>query len=206
MTALLTGPDPESTRRTDDHQRDPGRHPSAGRLDQERCRDRRPVDRVRLGRRECLDAVPPRPGRLHADPVQHRSVGRLPDRGRDGDGLRQRGDRPRRAGRSCRLRRSAAGDLRRPAGVRCRAVEPGSGVGQRGRLRGDLPDRDPRRAPGKSILDQQVMATCGTGCRGTFAVSRAVHRQQGASGGPSGSTTRRPRTGRPRTPATIRSG
>ena len=28
-------------------------------------------------------------------------------------------------------------------------------------------------AAGKSILDQQVMATCGTGCRGTFAVSLA---------------------------------
>ena len=97
--------------------------------DQERRRDGGPLDRVRLGRRDGVDAVPAGPGRLHADPVHDRQVGRLPDRGPDRDRVRQRGHRPRRPGRPRRLRRPAAVDLRRPAGLRRRARQPGRVTG-----------------------------------------------------------------------------
>ena len=80
---------------------------------------------IRFGRRGAVAAVPPGTGRLHADPVHDRQVGRVPDRRPDGDGLRQRRHRPRRSGRPRRLHGPAAGDLRRPAGLRCRDRQPG---------------------------------------------------------------------------------
>ena len=37
-------------------------------------------------------------------------------------------------------------------------------------------------AGGKTLADEQVMATCGTGCRGTFSTTLALHGQQGPVG------------------------
>ena len=52
-----------------DLERDPARHEAAGADDRERRRDGRPVGRVRGWRRQLVVPVPPRPGRLHVDPV-----------------------------------------------------------------------------------------------------------------------------------------
>ena len=60
-------------RRSPDLDRHPRRHDASRRQRQERRRDGRPLDRVRLGRRLGLDAVPAGPGGLHADPVQRPS-------------------------------------------------------------------------------------------------------------------------------------
>ena len=137
--------DGQGSRRPDHHDGDPRRDRTPRRDDQERRRDGEPVDRVRLGRRDGFAAVPPRAGRLHADPVHDHQVGRVPDRGRDRDGLRQRRDRRRRSGRPRRLHGPAARHLRRPAGVRRRDRQSGQGERQRRRVRGDVPGRDPRR-------------------------------------------------------------
>ena len=51
---------------------------------------------------------------------------------------------------------------------------------------------------GKTLVDQQVMATCGTGCRGTFDVDAASTRSARPSGGRSGCTTRPSKDGTPR--------
>ena len=46
--------------------------------------------------------------------------------------------------------------------------QPGPHRGPRQRVRGDRSGRRSWTAPGNVIADQQVMASCGTGCWGTF--------------------------------------
>ena len=72
---------------------------------------------------------------------------------------------------SRRLRRSAPIDLRGPTGVPLIAWQPRA-------VSAATPTSSRRRSgspswtgPGKTVADQQVMATCGTGCRGTFDVT-----------------------------------
>ena len=91
--------------------------------------------------------------------------------GEDRDGLRRRGHHPRRARRraptsttSCR-RSSSTGRRTAP-----RWAIPGGSRATR------TSSRRPSRSPsstraGKTLVDQPVMATCGTGCRGTFDVT-----------------------------------
>ena len=50
---------------------------------------------------------------------------------------------------------------------------PGTCHGQRERVRGDNSGSAVLDASGKTLVDQPVMATCGTGCRGTFDVTLA---------------------------------
>ena len=83
MNALLAGPTATESGERPITIADPRRHPPARPDDQERRRDRRPVDASSTraaGARRCSTGCP---GRLHADPVPDGPVGRLPDRGPD---------------------------------------------------------------------------------------------------------------------------
>ena len=114
--------------------------------------------------------LPPRAGRLHAHPVLDGQVGDLPDRGRDRHRLRRRGHRPRRpAGRADYYDQLPSIFVDRPA--------YGAAIGNPGRVAGNANVFEATfrvaliDAGGRTLVDQQVMATCGTGCRGTFDVS-----------------------------------
>ena len=61
-------------------------------------------------------------------------------------------------------------------------------------------------ASGKTLVDQQVMATCGAGVPRARSTRRCSTPSRRRSGGRSASTTARRRTGRPRISATTRSG
>ena len=144
-------------------------------------------------------------GRLHADPVRDHQVGRVPDRRRDRDGVRQRGHRPRRPGRPGRLLRPASGDLRRPAGVPGRVRVGWPRQRQRRRVRGDLPGHDPRRGrhaarrrPGHGQLRDRMPWDVQHDPRAT--------RSARASGARCARTSPQPKTGHPRISASIPSG
>ena len=163
-----------------DLERDPARHEAAGADDRERRRDGRPVGRVRGRRRQRVVPVPPRPGRLHADPVPVGRHGPLQGRRLGRDGLRQRGDRPRRAGRPVAVLRPAADDLRRPAGVGRRAGQPRSRRRLRpGPVRGDVPDHAPRRRPARrSPISRRWPPASARAARSTSTVAYTVPKAQ----------------------------
>ena len=143
MAALLEGP--TETESGAMSSAIPCRHAAARAHDQGRGRDGRSLERVRVRRRQCVGHDPPRPGRLHADPVPDRQVGRVPDRRTHRHRLRQRGHRPRRSRRPGRLHRPPARhslSTDRPTARRS-ATRPGSPA-RAGSLRGCIP-RDPAR-------------------------------------------------------------
>ena len=180
--------------------RDPGRHAPARAVDQERRRDRRPVDRVRLGRRQRVGVSSPRAGRLHADPVHDRPGGPLPGRGSDGrrrSAARASSSTARRRGATsttCCRRSSSTGRRsgRRPA---TRPASPATPTCSR-RPSGSRS----WTASARSSSTKMTMATCGTGCRGTFDVTFSYDVAQG----PVGHAARVLRIGHGRQPEDIR--
>ncbi len=159
MTALLERAD--RVREQGHELGDSGGDEAARPHDQGRGCDRRPVERVRVRRRQRVRPHPPRPGRLHADPVPDGEVGRLPDRGSDRDRLRQPGHRPRRPGRPGRLRRIScprSSSTGRPTARRSATPARVTGSAQaifEATFRVTLLD-----GGGRTIADQQVMAAC----------------------------------------------
>ena len=196
MTALLAGPTSTEAGDRQISTAIPDGTTLLGVSAQERRGDGRPLDRVRLGRWVGVDAVPARPGRLHADPVQHHQVGRLPDRRRDRDRLRRRGDRPRRPGRTRRLHR--------PSCRRSSSTGRHSGRPSRPRAASPAMPTCSRRPSGWRSSTRP--ASCSRTSRswppaGPAAAARSARPSAMRSARPSGArcvpTNRQPRTGHP---------
>ena len=196
MNELLAGPTPAEAGDRTITTADPCRHAPPRPDDQERRRDREPVDRIRLGRRERLDAVPPRPGRLHADPVHTVKSVVFQIEGQTVTVFGSEGivlDGP--VGRADYADQLPSIFVDRPA--------YGAALATRGRcqrqcrcLRGDLPDRDPRR------VRQDARRPAGHGDvwdRLPWHVRRdaPVHGHRRRSGGRSARTTSSAKDGTP---------
>ena len=205
MTALLAGPEGRRAGGPpgDVHEH-PGRHASPRHLDRGRGRDRPPVARVRGRRRQRSMAGRARPGRLHADPVPHRGQVRFQV---DGEPVRRSAPRacPRPpVGRadyddqSCRPSSSTARPGAPPPATRCAsAASPTSSRPSSG-SRSSTPT-------GTVLADEPVMATCGTGCWGTFKAD-VPYTVAKAQYGTLRVFDPRPRTGRRRTSPSTGSG
>ena len=176
------GPSPRRKRRTRDHLGGSGRYPAA-RASRSRTASRPSTCRANSSLAgDHVDLCPARPGRLHVDPV--------PDR-RDGRGSRSRASRSRSSATrgSCSMGRSGVTSTptscRRSSSIvrhtaRRSATRPGS-TGSANVFEATflitLLD-----GSGPTIVEVPAMATCGTGCRGTFDVTLPLRRAGGRWG------------------------
>ena len=149
---------------------------------QERHRDRRSLDRVRLGGRvrpRCATASRRSSTRSPSSRRSSRSVFQIEGETVTvfgGEGIVLDGPQARADYYDQLPRCSSIGPHTAPRSA-TRAASPATPMSSRRRSssRSSTP-------AGKTLVDQQVMATCGTGCRGTFDVFAAVHGHQGPVG------------------------
>ena len=160
-----------------------------------------------IGRRQRIGALPPRPGRLHADPVldgPRRSCSRSRARrsrrsGREGivlDGPQARKDFERPA-----ARRSSSTDRRSGPRPATRPASPATPTSSRRRS-----GSRSSTASGKVLVDQHGDGDLRDRLPRARSTSRCGTTSRRRSGGRCGSTTARPRTARRRTSVTTRSG
>ena len=166
MNALLAGA-PTRDGYARDLLGDPGRHEAARADDRRRRRDRRPVGRVRVGRGQRVRRSSAGPGGLHADPVPDGVVRPVQVDGEVVTVFGSEGivlDGP--VGRDDFEDQLPAIFVDRPAS--------GAAIGNPARVAGNANVFEATfrvallDGEGRVLADEMAMATCGTGCRGTF--------------------------------------